>query len=999
MPKLSLRVLGGFDAKLDGDSVASFRSDKERTLLAYLAVESDRPHRREELAALLWGDLPEDAALNNLRKSLHHLRQVLGDSDSANPFLIVSSKTIAFNLQSDQSLDVTTFASAIQQMQAHSHRRAETCLRCQSWLIQAVNLYKGDLLQGFNLPDAVAFDEWMLVKREQLRQQMLIGLQRLTDIFERRGEYGPAQRYARQQAALEPWREVAHRQLMTVLARSGQRAAALAQFEVCRKALHAELGVEPEAATLALYEQIKRGDSWDPTPKATLNLPAQTTPFLGRALELQRLRAWLQDPHLRLITLTGPGGMGKTRLALQAGFDLAFEFTDGIYFVPLAALRDPALVAATIAQSLGVTSHGAQSIEEILEAYLSPREILIILDNYEHLLPSANLLAQLLAACPRLTLLVTSREPLRLRGEQLYPVPPLDLPTPADLQATPAPEGLLHFGAVGLFVQQARAIQPDFALTSAEATTIVEVCRRLDGLPLAIELAAARVNLMAPSAMLTQLDKAANTALHFLTEGARDLPARQQTMRATIAWSYDLLTPPEQQLCQRLSVFLGGALLPAIESVTPAGFDVPLTTLLESLCDKNLIQKTASDPVRFTMLETIREFAWDALQHAGALTATRHAHAQYFLQWAESIDPHLNGPDQGQWLTVLENDHDNLRATLTWALESQSTETAQRLAGSLWRFWDVHGHVPEGRRWLEQALAPAAITPPPVRAKALNGLGMLLWYQGDFDQSRATFTEALNIRRALNDSYGLAISLNNLGMVNWSLGNYDRALDLYAECLKFDQANNDVMGQGFSYGNLGLVYHHQGDFEKAHYYFEQSRVIFQQEGNRRHEAFAQHNLAMVCYQQGNYAQARALYTESLRTKEEISDKWGIATTLVYLANVTLAEGDFPQTRQLLTRALQLHEELGDRPRLAAVFDGLAALAVAEAQPQKAVQLFAVADQLRRTSAAHLHATDKLNRDRNLDPLRTQLPTPQFDSLWSTGQSLPLDAALKLALEK
>jgi len=991
-------LLGGFEVRLGGEPVTTFRSDKERALLAYLAIESQRPQRREELAGLLWGDLPEEAALNNLRKALFHLRQVLDDSEAATPCLTVTSKTIQFNPASDQSLDVAEFAKVTADAQGHRHRRAETCLPCRAWYERAANLYKGDLLQGFNLPDAIAFDEWLLVKREQLRQQGLNALQHLSETYMRRGGFGLAQHYARQQVLLEPWREIAHRQLMTVLARSGQRAAALAQYEACRKALQTELGVEPEAATVALYEKIKRGEAWEAGPTLTLNLPAQTTPFFARTADLDRLRGWLQNPDCRLLTLTGPGGVGKTRLALETVSDLGYEFADGVHFVPLAALRDPNLVADAIAQALGLKEQGSQPALENLKAYLRGKEILILLDNFEHLLDGAAMLAELLAHCPHLSLLVTSREPLRLRGEQLYPVLPLELPPLAESEAPSAPEDLLKFGAVGLFVQRSQAVQPDFALTGEDARAVVAVCRRLDGLPLAIELAAARVGSLSLAEMVVQLGRTASSTLQLLTEGARDMPVRQQTMRAAIGWSYELLEPEEQTLFRRLGVFLGGSGLAAIEALW-AGQASPLGPTLESLVDKNLIQKTGVEAeARYSLLETIREFAWDALTRAEELAEQRRSHALYFVRVAEQSDSELTGPNQNDWLSRLDYDHDNVRAALSWALDNSETELALRLSGNIWRYWDMRGHMTEGRRWLERALSGTGEVKPAVRAKASNGAGMLIWYQGEYDLAGARMTEALEIWRALDDKFGMAVALNNLGMVAWSKGDYESALQQYDECLKMDIANDDKMGQAYSYGNLGLVYHHQGRFAEARASFEQSLAIFRELNNDRHAAFAMHNLGMVVYHQNDYAGARTLFEDSLRLKEELGDKWGIATTLVYLGNVTRAEGKLTHTRDLLIRSLHLRQELGDKYGLADTLDGLAALAAVEGDAPRAARLFGAAERLRRDSGTILHATDRLERDRNLKIAQAKLDEAKFKTLWAEGEGLGVEAAVKYGEE-
>src|SRR5829696_5818973 len=458
------------------------------------------------------------------------------------------------------------------------------------------------------------------------------------------------------------------------------------------------------------------------------NLPLQHTPLIGREREVEEVCARLRSPGVRLLTLTGPGGAGKTRVGLQAAAELLMEFEDGIFFVALAAIADPALVASTIARTLGLTD-GAQPPEELLKGYLHDRQTLLVLDNLEQVLEAAPLLDELLSAAPNLKILATSRTPLRIYGEHEFPVPPLSLPDPGSL---PPVEHLTQYGGVGLFVERARVVKPDFALTEENAPAVVEICARLDGLPLAIELAAARTKLLPPRAMLDRL----GDRLKLLTGGARNLPQRQRTLRSAIEWSYGLLDAGEMTLFSRLAVFSGGCTLEAMEAICDAESELPMDILegTSSLMDKSLLRQEegAEGEPRFVMLETIHEYGRERLNKSGEAEEIRRLHAEYFLALAELGESKLRGPEEAKWLECLEIEHDNMRDALSRALDAVEAELALRLAGALWRFWWMRGYYDEGRRWLEAALAKDGRASA-ARAKALEAVGWLADDQGDID--------------------------------------------------------------------------------------------------------------------------------------------------------------------------------------------------------------------------------------------------------------------------
>jgi predicted ATPase/transcriptional regulator with XRE-family HTH domain len=532
-------------------------------------------------------------------------------------------------------------------------------------------------------------------------------------------------------------------------------------------------------------------------------LPIPATPLVGRERQVAAACALLRKSGARLVTLTGPGGIGKTRLALAVAAALAAEFADGVAWVELAPLDDPALVANAIARALGVTEHGERPLPELLAQAVAERHVLLVVDKCEHVLPAMPLLGKLLAAGPRLSVLATSRSRLRLRGEHDLPVEPLAVPEPDGAKAPPL-AGLAGVAAVRLFVERAAEVRPGFVLTPDTAPAVAAICRRLEGLPLALELAAARVKVLAPEALLTRLAP----RLPLLTGGARDAPARQQTMHDAIAWSHDLLNEREQALFRRLAVFAGGFTLEAAESVMAVG-EAPADTqhaasgtldLISALVDQSLLrlgEPRAYDAIgddRFTMLETVREYALERLACAGETAAVQHTHADFYLALAERADPELTGPGQAVWLERLEAEHNNLRAALAWVIAAEEAESALRLAAALGRFWRMHGHPREGLTWLERALTLSDNLPTATRAKALEGAGRLVHDQDDPDRAVALYQEALAMWQALGDLQGQARLLDDLGNIAHDRGDFTRAVTLHEQALALAQQAGDRRG-------------------------------------------------------------------------------------------------------------------------------------------------------------------------------------------------------------
>ena len=633
------------------------------------------------------------------------------------------------------------------------------------------------------------------------------------------------------------------------------------------------------------------------------NLPAQPTPLVGREDAVVRVRALL-EAETRLLTLTGPGGTGKTRLALQAAAELLDAFPDGAWFVGLAPLTDPALVVAAIAQPLGVRESGYEPLEQSLLEYLRDKHLLLVIDNFEHVLPAAPAVGRILAACLGVTILATSRAALRVYGERELTVPPLALP---DLNRLPPADELATVAAVELFVERAQAVKPGFAMTAANARAVAEICVRLEGLPLAIELAATRVRILPPDKLLARL----TSRLDLLTGGASDRDARQQTLRGTIAWSYDLLLAEEQTLFRRLAPFAGST-FEATEAVAAGDGAGDVLDGLESLVAKSLLrQEEIRDEPRFFMLESIREFAAERLEESGEGAVIRGAHAAFFLTLAEAAEPELIGPNQIDVLNRLDTEYDNIRGALTHYLDIEPGQ-ALRLAASLWRFWWTRGYLSEGRRWLDRALHQATGDVSREKARALDGAGVLVETQGDLDHAKAMHEAALAIWQELDDSQGIAHSLANLGYLARDRGDFDEATRLYDEVLGRHRAAGDLQGVSVALYSLGTIASLQADHDRARGMFEESLALDHKRGDQRGEADGLSALGVLAFHAGDYAEAETKLAASVEIYRAVGDRSGLATVLANLGHAVHQQGDSDRAIQLYEEALTHYQDIGDK---------------------------------------------------------------------------------------
>lgn len=788
-----------------------------------------------------------------------------------------------------------------------------------------------------------------------------------------------------------------------------------------------------------LYQLVIAGLPSDFPPLKALsthanNLPTQPTPFIGREKEVAAIGQLLRREDVHLVTLTGPGGAGKTRLALQVAAELCDLFADGIHFVDLAPISDPALVIVTIAQSLSIREVSGQPLVERLKDELQRKQMLLLLDNFEQVVSAAVHVADLLANCPQLKVIVTSRMVLHVHAEQEFSVPSLSLPDPNHLLDLVT---LSQYEAVALFIRRAQSVRPDFQVTNANAPAVAVICVRLDGLPLAIELAAARMKLLSPEALLARLGQ----PLHVLTSGPRDVVARQQTLRNTIEWSYQLLDAKEQQLFRRLSVFVGGCTLEAIEALctslsgaAESGLDT-----VAPLVDKSLLQRMeqqAGQEPRFSMLETIREYALENLAAGGETEAARRAHAAYFLRLAEEAEQGMAGPQQAVLLERLEQEHDNLRAAMQWSLEQagDGREMALRLGGALQPFWYVRAYFSEGRDFLERALRRSDEVAAPVRAKALHAASQLHDALGSLDRAEEFYEQSLALYRELGDTRGIASSLHLLADIAWGRGNFALARALGEESLMLFRELGDKRSVAYVLFHLGSLAVEQGEYARGRDLLTESLTINRERGDTRIIALSLFKLALLCRLSGcDLAQAHTWLDESFALFRELGDKDGIANCLNLWGMLALSEGDTARAASRVEQALALFREIklqhgtalslyalaevasvqqdhtrsqalyeqgvgmaresGDKRMIPSGLEGLAAAVAAQGNHSWAAHLWGAAEALREAIGAPLPPVERVPYDRAVAAARTQLGEQAFAAAWVGGRTLSLEQAL------
>ena len=693
------------------------------------------------------------------------------------------------------------------------------------------------------------------------------------------------------------------------------------------------LGI-PEEERPAFEAAARRAGAPD-APSTGVRLPAQLTSFIGRERQVDAVCGMLLRPDVRLLTLMGPGGTGKTRLALRVAERVTDHFPHGVYFADLAAIADADLALQEIASALGVSESPDRPLLEGLEAYLGDREALVLLDNFEHVVIAAPQVSRLLIACRGLKVLATSRVTMRMSGEHVYPVPPLEIPEPP---ATT--EELRRSEAVRLFLSRAQGAEPGFALTEGNTATVAEICRRLDGLPLAIELAAARVRALSPESILARL----GDRFGLLVGGPQNLPARQQTLRAALDWSYELLSPAERGLLEQVSVFLSGMTLEAAEAVCTAPGHTAVLDGVSSLLDKSLLRREEAlgDEPRFEMLETVREYALAKLEESGEDTAVHRRHAAYYLAFVNLATSELAGPRQDRWLRRLDEEMDNVRAALRWSRDSERAEHGLRMATALVGYWHLRGRLTEGRGWLDELLSVQDCAPPratpAVCGRAMTAAAALASIQGDLAEAERLAVEGLALARECGDRQGIAAALHALGKVAHQRGDSERASALYEEGLGLYRELGDRADIASVLGDLGVLARDLGDWGRAYALHEESLALRRELGGPSAIAHSLHNLGLVAHLQGDYQQAESRLTEGLLLLRELGDVPGVADSLNHIGRLPHVRRDWMRATGLFEEALDFYREIGDEEGVASTLNNLGLVAYDRGEYERAIHL-------------------------------------------------------------
>ncbi len=975
---LELHTLGAVDLRGDGDlNVRPILLQQKRlALFIYLAVATPRGfHSREALMSLFWPELDGDRARNALRQAVFFLRSTLGQ------------EVVAGRGKGDVGLaEGAVWCDAVGFDQALKGGDLEA----------AVELYHGDFLSGFHVADASPeLEFWMDGERARLRLAALNAFRNLADREESGGRPQAAAALLRRAVLIDPDDERSVRRLIALLGELGDHTGAAHIYESFSQRTMAEYGVSPSPETERVMQTVRErveGGRERPVAPATEQLPVPLTPLVGREREVRSALGLLQRPDVRLLTLTGPGGMGKTRLALELAARYGSEKADTVRFVPLASIQDAGLVPATIAGAVGAPV--GKTPRESLHRFLGRRDLLLVLDNFEHLSEAAVEIVELLQAAPGVKILTTSRAALRVRGERAFEVPALSLPEPGET----ALDAIASSDAVALFVDRARAVRGGFRLTEENAPAVAEVCRRLDGLPLALELAAARTRLFGPEALVEQLTH----PFDLLKAGPRDLPQRHQALEATIRWSYDLLSPDEQALLRRCAQFVAGAPLEAVIALWKAGGGTQeeAQDLATSLIEKSMLH---SEPppetgTRVAMLATVREFGLLRLEAEGESGDWARWQARYWLSWAEPGEGTYCTVDEPAWFERLDREHDNLRAALGWALEGGDVETALRLGTVLWWYWWSRGHFAEGRRWIERALARGGELSPSLRARALLGAGQLAGGQGDQRRAIRRMDESLALYRAMGDDSGVALLLLNLGYAHWENGDAASARDAFDESLALRRKLGDARGESLALESLAAIADRAGHLDEARAMFEESRELSQKVGHRAGVARALLGLGRVAFHGGDVEQAADLFGRAVERYRALHQLHGLAEALCALAGLEIQRGAPERAFEHYAEALNLNRRGGYIRGMGVAMIGIATVLEAQGRRDRAGRVCGGVDAMLESEAVTLEPKDQERFETTRAAARAALGETTFAYEWAEGRRMSLEDTIAFALD-
>ena len=965
---------------------------KAASLVKLLALAPGHRLHREQAMELLWPNLGRMAASNNLRQALHTARQVLEpDSPDGSRYLASQEESLVLCPEGSLWVDVEAFEQAAST--ARGSREPDT-------YEAALDLYAGELLPSDR------YEEWAEQHRRRLRETYLSVLLKLASLHEEHANRESAAEALGRVISEEPTREEAHVGLMRLYALSGSKGEALAQYTQLEEILAKKLDAEPAASSRALRDEIAAGrfppqetlslgsPSKKPPDAGKHNLPAARTSFVGREREIVESKRELA--MTRLLTLTGVGGSGKTRLALEVARDLVGAYQDGVWLVELAPLSEGKLVPQAVARTMRVREQPGRPLIDTLTEALHKKTTLLVLDNCEHLADSvAHLADTLLDSCAHLRVLSTSREPLKAEGEVLWRVSSLSVP---DTTRLPAAGELMSYDAVRLFVERTRLRLSAFEITPHNATAVVEVCTKLEGIPLAIELAAARMDVLTAEQIAQRLDR----ALGLLT-GGREADRRHRTLRATLDWSFELLSEPERKLFCRLSVFAGGWTLEAAEAVGAGGGieEGDVVELFLMLVDKSLVVSGAEEGgFRYGMLEPIRQYARERLEESGEAQAMERTHAEYFLALAEEAEPRLWESGDKAWFGRLEREHDNIRAALSWTLEYGEAELALRLSGALRWFWRARGYHGEGRRWLELALSEEGRTSAEARAKALDGVGWLASEQRDIDRVQAAAEEGLELSEEAGiGGVILADFKNLLGEAAWLRGDYERAAELFEESLGLHREARNNRGVVWSVCSLAVVSGERGDYERAKELYEEGIALSRKMGGALPLGDLLISAGYVYLLEGDHERATALNEEAAELYRKRGSRGGLRYALDNLGWAALVREDHERARALHEESLVLCKEIGDKFIGSASLEGLACSAASRGEAQRAARLFGVAQALREAVGYHQMPRERALGEPYLDAARSRLSEAEWEVEFAEGRNMGLEEAIEYAFSE
>ncbi len=945
---LEVHLLGKFEVKYNKELI-NISSRPAQSLFAYLILNTGTSHRREKLAGLLWPDSLEETARDNLRHALWRIRKVL-PSQPKMEYLLADDLSIAFNVSVDYWLDAAALEKLSESASANE-------------VMAVLSEYQGELLPGF-------YDEWAILEREHIYSIFEHHMARLLSLLQDEKRWLDILDWAERWIKLGQKPEPAYRALMSAHAAKGDMSKVAATYERCTKSLK-EFGIEPSEETKKLFADLKAGKVISKVVSSLAKIgdaetystiPVPLTSFVGREKELREITKRLSSS--RLLTLTGPGGVGKTRLAIQTANDSVKKFKDGVFWVGLVGLSDENLIPQEIAQSLNVREIPNETLIETLKTYLKSKDVLLVIDNCEHLIRAcAQYAEQLLASCPKLKILATSIEALGLFNETTWQVPSLALP---ETQGSLSLRELQEFASIELFDERASNARSDFALNEKNARSVAQICQRLDGIPLAIELAAARVKVLSIDEIAARLDD----RFSLLTAGSRTAIPRHQTLRATIDWSYDLLTDPERILLRRLSIFAGGFTLEAAEAVCSQGMKrSDILDLLGRLVDKSLVIVEPADSevseTRYRLLETIRQYALEKLVQIGEALSIRDQHLGFYLSLAEKSEPYIFSSESAAWISRLGKELDNIRAAIEWSTNSGKAVAALQIAGSLAMFWWARGLLAsEWHERVQQALSrPEGRERTLARAKALSGIGFIYWVDANPIDRRPELEEALSIGKELGDRWNIATALRNLGLLDTIQGNYQEARSFLEQSLGIcrDMGTKGKLGYAMSLAFLGDVALNCNEAERAGFLYDESAAVLREPelGDNNFLGYPIRRLGQLAWHAGDYKNAISLCKESLKLNHEVGDPRGVMCCVAGFAAIAVAQGNFERAAKLM----------------AAVETQLATIGI------------------------RLLYMDKMEYERNLDVLRGKLDEKTLTKFWAKGKEMSFEQTMAFALEE